>query len=344
MGKQKNKTGKRKQNNVYLIAFVIMLAAVMAVVLFVAVRKQNTVSLNPEKAQTAGSTEEAEEKWQEGMIRYKGRNYRYNNAIRTYLYMGIDKDEKVAVSENKTDGGQSDAMFLLIVNNKTKELSVLSINRNTMTDVDVYESDGTFFGTYRLQICLQHGYGDGARTSCTRSAEAVSNLLYQLPIHGYLAMNMGGIPIVNDAVGGVTVEILQNLENREKGVFLKKGEEVTLTGNEAYVYLRSRDTGEFDSASKRLLRQQQYIMALMKKMNDTGVGKMLEIYDSASEYIVTDIDFQKLAEEVKACEFDSSRMYSVPGKTVMGTEYEEYHVDEDALYELMIEIFYEPVS
>ena len=36
-------------------------------------------------------------------------------------------------------------------------------------------------------------------------------------------------------------------------------------------------------------------------------------------------------------------MYTVPGETVMGDQYEEYYVDEDALLNLIMEVFYVPV-
>ena len=37
-------------------------------------------------------------------------------------------------------------------------------------------------------------------------------LLYQLPIHGYLAVNMDGIPTINDTIGGVEVECIEDFD------------------------------------------------------------------------------------------------------------------------------------
>ena len=36
--------------------------------------------------------------------------------------------------------------------------------------------------------------------------------------------------------------------------------------------------------------------------------------------------------------------YMLEGETVMGEEFEEFYLDEDALYEMILEIFYEPVE
>ena len=43
-------------------------------------------------------------------------------------------------------------------------------------------------------------------------------------------------------------------------------------------------------------------------------------------------------------DFSENQMYTVPGETVMGEEYEEYHVEEDAMQKLLIQVFYTPVE
>ena len=285
------------------------------------------------------------EKWQEGIIRYDGVDYRYNNDIRTFLFMGIDKAAEVTEGVNGIDGGQSDAMFLLVVNPDTEKISVVAINRNTMTDVDVYGTDGNYIGTSELQICLQHGYGDGMRTSCTRTVNTVSRMFDNIPIAGYFAINMNGLPILNDAVGGVTVEVLEDIESY--GHTLKKGETVNLMGTQSLAYVRSRDINEFDSATRRLERQQQYIISLMSKVKGVaaqGEDAIMAMYESAEDYIVTNIDFLELAEAGVAYEFNPTNMYTIPGETIMGARFEEHYIDENALYDMIIEIFYEEVE
>lgn len=336
-----------KQNNVVVILFVAILAVVLAIVVVLAVKK-NHVDASQTNAQgnVPEDTEEIE-KWQEGTISYNGRQYRYNTSIKTYLFLGIDRTGIATEAEDGISGGQSDAMFLLVEDTKAQKLSVIAINRNTMTMVDVYDKDGNYVGQRELQICLQHGYGDGMRTSCLRTVDTVSRLFYGIPISGYLSLHMEAMPTLNDAVGGVTVEVLEDLENEKLGVSLKKGETVTLEGNEAYVYLRSRDTNQFDSASRRLERQQQYLIALLSQTRQTsltGEKTVTKIYDEISDYLVTNIDFVKLVTETKKDTFDADSMYSVPGQVVMGETFEEYHVDEEALYQMIIDIFYEPVD
>lgn len=283
------------------------------------------------------------EKWQEGVVEYKGSSYRYNSSIRSYLIMGIDNDNWVEEAPDGISGGQSDAMFLLVADSEAQQLSVISINRNTMTDIDVYDRDGNSLGRMEGQICLQHAFGDGRRLSCTRSMAVVSELFGNIPISGYLSMNMGGMPMMNDAVGGVEVTVLQDIKVSDKEVNLRAGETRTLTGVEAYCYLRNRDVKEFNSASDRLRRQEQYISNYMKKLRsltERSPSMAVGVYRSIADYMVTSVDFADLITELMDYEFSEAHMYTVPGDTVMGERFEEYYVDEEAFQDLIYEVFY----
>ena len=323
----------KKKNIIVFIISIVVILAISAVVF--------AIKNNSEEEKNTSSELQQES---ENYISYNGQKYQHNDHLRTYLYMGIDKDGPVTEAEDSVSGGQSDAMFLIVVDSEKKTISVLSINRNTMTDVDVYDKDGNFVGTRKLQICLQHGFGDGMRTSCQRSVDAVSNLLYDEPVSGYIAMNMDAMPMMNDSVGGVTVEVLDDLTSPSRNVSLHKGETVTLNGDEAYVYLRSRDINEFDSATERLNRQIQYIQAFVKQAKSKDAATLVSAYDAITDYIVTNVDVPNLVNKLTTYEFDDSRIYTIPGETQMGEQYEEYHVDEDALYQVMLDIFYKPVE
>lgn len=342
---------KQKEKNYKIFPFFILLLLAVAVLLVILVifsrgNKENPLT-STEYVKTTEDASSGTDKWQEGVISYNGKNYRYNTSIKNYLFLGVDQDGPVVKAKDGISGGQSDAMFLLVADDRNKTLSVIAINRNTMTNVKVYDEDGEYVNTARLQICLQHGYGDGMRVSCLRSVDAVSELFYNLPISGYLSMNMDALPIINDAIGGVTVEVLDDLENTSKNVSLKKGETVTLTGDDAYVYLRSRDTNVFDSAGERLNRQMQYMTALfakMKTVTESNPSIFKTINSSIKDYTVSSMDFVKLAEMSADYTLDESHMYTIPGETVQGEVFEEYNVDDPALYEMILDIFYEPVD
>lgn len=283
------------------------------------------------------------EKWQEGAIRYDGRAYKYNTNLRTYLFMGIDNDDPVSQAEDYLSGGQADALFLMVVDNLEKKISVIAINRNTMTDIEICDLTGRSIGTFTAQICLQHGYGDGMRMSCQKTVDAVSYLFYDIPISGYLAMNMGGLSVLNDSIGGVELVIPDNFSTAADGIIYRAGEKVKLDGASAYRYVRYRDTTEFDSASARLSRNEAYLDALIHTMSafvDGSNSRALGIYDLIEPYTVTDIEFAELAEDISKYGFTDSDLYTIKGEIQKGSQFEEFYIDESELFRLIIDIFY----
>ena len=52
----------------------------------------------------------------------------------------------------------------------------------------IYGIDGDYMATETAQIATQYAYGDGEKRSCQLTREAVSNLLYDIPIHDYLSL------------------------------------------------------------------------------------------------------------------------------------------------------------
>ena len=98
-------------------------------------------------------------------MKYEGKVYAYNEDIMTFLFMGIDKDNEVREVAEGTDGGQADALFLLVLNPKTGTFQIISVNRNTMTDIRLYGSSGEYLSTVQAQIAVQHGFGNGVEES-----------------------------------------------------------------------------------------------------------------------------------------------------------------------------------
>lgn len=313
--------------------------------------------------QDAGAEDNAAEEWQDGWVRYNGSVYAYNEDILTFLVMGIDNDYPVAPAADAISGGQADALFLVILNPDTKRIQLLAINRNAMTDIEVYNADGSYDGTYELQICLAHGYGDGMAESCEHEVDAVSNLLYSLPIHGYAAINRGAIPTINNAIGGVTLTALETVPvyalswwaANYRASELTQGVEYTLDGTQAYWYTKWRNVNEEQSADGRLEREKQYLRQYVKDLKSALVSDpsvALNLYNAITSYMVTNIDVSEityLAGQIGGYSFDMDAVYSLPGETVAGESgtktggHDEFYVDEDELYALMIDLFYEKV-
>lgn len=91
----------------------------------------------------------------EGLIYRDGVKYRYNENLYTILCMGIDVRMLTLVQKAETgQGTQSDANFLLVIDNENRKISIVAIPRDTMTDIDLYD-DGQCYDTVNAQLALQ---------------------------------------------------------------------------------------------------------------------------------------------------------------------------------------------
>lgn len=293
-------------------------------------------------------TETKKSEWKEGWVKYKGKIYEYKEDILTFLIMGIDKNSDVKEVKEGTDGGQADALFLAVVDSTDKSIKIVGINRNSMTDIKIYNEEGNYVDTVKAQIAVQHGFGNGMEESCEYQKEAVEKLFYGLPIHGYAAINMSAIATINDAVGGVEVTVLEDLTKIDKN--LVKDEKVHLMGKSAFWYLKYRDTKIFASSDLRLARQKQYLNSFIgaaKRAAKEDISVVLNLYQAVMPQMVTDVSLDEvayLAPILLDYQFGEKSFYTMKGETVMGEQFEEFYPDDTALYEMILEVFYEEVE
>lgn len=355
--KLEEKKRKKKSRRLIVALLSVILAVGIVFASYEAVRaigksnlKKKVEATHPvlEQVETEPIPVSEDEEWKEGWISYNGKIYEYKEDIMTFLIMGIDKNSEVVEVDEGTEGGQADALFLAVMDPDDRSIKIIGINRNTMTDIDVYNETGSYVTTIEAQICIQHGFGNGLEKSCEYQKQAVSKLFYNLPIHGYAAINMSAIPTINDAVGGVDVTVLENLTRIDES--LVEGQNVHLMGKSAFWYVKYRDTSVFGSADMRLARQKQYLNAFIKTAKNTAksdIGVALDVYQAVSSMMTTDITADEvayLAPILVDYQFDSDSFYMLDGETVMGEEFEEFYADEDALYELILEVFYREVE
>lgn len=287
-----------------------------------------------------------------GSIKYQGSFYEYNENILTFLIMGIDKGKETfepweAQMEN-IGNGQADALFLAVLNTEDDTIKIIGINRNTMTDIydcdDMREPVTTFPG----QIALQHAYGENGTIGCEYQLKVVQNLFYGLPIHGYAAINVDAVPAINDMVGGVDVDVLEDITLYDASLI--EGNHVHLMGENAYWYVKYRDINQFASVDMRTKRQRQYLTGFIdaaKQSVKENPFLVFELYQELMSQMDTDISTTEaiyLASVLPQYHFDADSFYSIPGETVMGEKYEEFYPDEDALLTLILDTFYKEVD
>lgn len=325
----------------------LLVAGVAAGVIVVGKRGENQIK--EAKTQTEITAPEDVQVDEEGkFIVYNGEKYCYNDNVINILCMGVDRSIQNTSDDNIGENGQADVIILASLDTHTGRLTLINISREAMVDISLYNVQGNYIGTENRQLCLAYAYGDGKEGSCLNTAEAVSRLMYGMPINAYMALDLDGISVLNDAVGGVTVEILEDMSERDPA--LKQGSIVTLTGEQAHTYVRSRDTELLESNSLRMERQKQYLSAFMQKTlseikaNPTVV---LDLYQTASEYMITDISPSQamyLASLVVTTGFSGGDMMTVQGEVVDGGKYAEFIPDNKALYQMILNVFYEKIE
>ena len=367
MDKKKQKKSKKRKNKQqsqkWLLGGGIVLCLIVLVVIIVSVlqsfgknslkkhgdsmlNNENAIHINSLDGENAESTYELEE----GQVVVDGQVYEYNDEIITFLCMGIDSHS--GISKTKTPGraGQADALILVVMDPKKEEIQIINVNRDSMTDIEIYDTAGVYLGRERGQITLLYAYGDGREKSCELMEQAVSELFYGIPIHGYIALDILAIATLNDAVGGVNVTV-----DEDVAMYMpqwKVGETVTLKGEEALYYVRHRaaETGELGTNIRRIDRQKEFMAAFLQALKNQTKGNLsfpLSLYSKIEKHIVTSVSIEEITYLANmALSFDLSfgSMRGMNGDIMMGEESEEFHVNDAYLKQLVMDVFYQKVK
>ncbi len=106
-------------------------------------------------------------------------------------------------------------------------------------------------------------------------------------------------------------------------------------------FVQTRDTDEFDSVQDRMERQTSYVVAMissLKEKEDTSIYNMLSSY--LGKGLITNLSAREM-DDLKNYQYNTDEIYYLPGEMIQGEKYEEYIVNNDALEEMVIDLFYE---
>lgn len=280
----------------------------------------------------------------DGIVEYEGRKYRFDESLQTVLVMGLDKYVEVADDTAYTNDKQADFLMLLVFDDANKVCAALHINRDTMVEVNVLGVAGQKIGTVEKQIALAHTYGNGKQVSCRNTSDAVSALLLDLKIDHYVSMTMDSVAVFNDLVGGVTLTVQDDFTGIDETLI--KGQTLTLNGDQAFHYVRTRYGLEDSSNSTRMTRQRQYLNALLQKTQECVANDsefVLRATAKMSDYLVSDCtvnQLQAMFEKLTTYQFDE--IYSMDGESVVGEQFMEFYADESAVRALVTKLFCKP--
>lgn len=276
---------------------------------------------------------------------YNGAAYARREDLETVLLLGVDKFEG-ETPEGYLNNQQADFLLLLVMDKQHETCTPIQLNRDTMTQIQILGVTGEPAGTFTGQLALAHTYGSGEEDSCENTVLAVENLLYGMEIDHYVSLTMDGVALLNDLVGGVTVEVLDDFSGIDDS--LVQGKTVTLQGQQALTYVRSRGGLEDSSNLRRMERQRQYLAALQQQLKaavQQEDGFTLDALLQLNEYMVSDCTVNQLSDLGDSlAAYQVSDILTTPGDAQEGEEFMEFTVDEAALQQLVMDVFYEPVE
>jgi polyisoprenyl-teichoic acid--peptidoglycan teichoic acid transferase len=185
------------------------------------------------------------------------------------LVMGVD--------ERKGDRGRSDTLIVLTVNPNKKSIEMVSIPRDTRTEIVGKGKEDK----------INHAYAFGG----VEMAIATVEKFLDIPIDYYIKVNMESFRDIVDAVGGVTVN--NSFAFSYAGETFPKGE-ITLNGEQALKYSRMRSEdprGDFG----RQDRQKQIIEAVITKgASFSSLANYDEILAAIGKNLKTNMTFEQM--------------------------------------------------
>lgn len=281
---------------------------------------------------------------EESQIFYKGNWYTQRKDVETLLLIGVDKYE-MAESEYYVNNQQSDFLLLLVYDKTAHTCKALPLNRDTVTKITRLGLGGAYAGTYDAQLALAYTYGSGRQDSGRNTVEAVSNLLYGADISHFISLSMEGVAVLNDAVGGVTVTVKDDFSGVTDA--LPMGETVTLHGDDALTFVRSRGGMAEPTNINRMARQRQYMDGLLERLRSCMQDDdfMLQLVTDINEYMVSDCTVNQLSTlSTEIANSEVSVLDAPAGESKEVNGYMQFHVDEDALKQTVIDLFYQQVD
>ena len=328
---RRSHTGKIRLGDVILSCVAIALALVMLISMvniFVGLRTEEVIVQTEPVKKTL---------YRDGVAYFPKQN------MTTLLVMGIDRYGKPEDSGSYNNRGDADMVMLMVFDEAAGSCTVLALNRDSMVEMPVLGIGGKQAGTTVQQLTLSHTYGSGLADSCENVVATVSDLLYGVQIDYYVSMSMDVISILNDAVGGVEVNVTEDFSDVDSTIPLGQH---TLTGQQALYYVQSRkEVGDQRNLS-RMQRQEEYlkgfITAFQEKL-DISSSFALKTYEKVEKYLVSNCSGTVLSNLVsRFANVELTRIVTPQGENVQGETYMEFYIDEEHLDQLILELLYEP--
>jgi LCP family protein required for cell wall assembly len=167
---------------------------------------------------------------------------------------GLSAAQRKKLATGRAEGQRTDSMMLLHISSGGDRPTLVSLPRDSAVTIP---------GRGRNK--LNAAYAIGGPRLLARTVENVTDIR----IDNYMEIGFAGFVDIVDAVGGVEINVSQNIDDPKAGLKLKKGPQ-ELTGSQALGYVRTRKGGALPDF-ERTKRQRQFLSAVVKKAASPGV-------------------------------------------------------------------------
>lgn len=209
----------------------------------------------------------------------------------------------LGVDERVDDKGRSDTMFVATIDVNSKEVSLLSVPRDTRVKIPGFGWDK-----------INHAYAEGG---VKLSRQATEDLL-GIPIDYYAVINFAGFYKIVDAIGGVTIDVDKRMYYEDPYdnllIDFKPGVQ-HMDGKTAIKYVRYRG---LDGDIGRIERQQKFIKAMLQEVATPAVlTRIPAIIKEVNSVLTTDMsqaEMLNLAKMVNDASKKGLKTDTVPGR------------------------------
>lgn len=246
------------------------------------------------------------------------------------------------------DESRTDVIFIVHYDEKNKQVNLLSVPRDTHVYVceearEIMDEVGRWYPT-ECKINEVHSYA-GKENGPACSIAQLEDLL-GISIDHYVKVNLEGFKKIVDAIGGVEVDVPQDMYYKDPiqdlYIDLKQGPQ-TLDGAQAeqLVRFRSYPNGDVD----RVQVQQLFLKAFCAKILNTKtiLTNLPTLIKSMYEYMTTDMgltDLVKYAKAANSLSLDKIHMETLPGVGQYIGKVSYYIHDEEATKKVVRQVFY----
>lgn len=277
--RRRKKRKKKKSKKVVIFIFEVLLLAILLIAAYF-IQMVNRIDYQSMDESEAGINDDLDENTLESLEGYT------NIAL-----FGLDNRSK-----NNYDRGNSDVVMIASINNKTKEIKLVSVYRDTYLSV----GNGKYFK-------CNNAYATGG----AKQAVQMLNSNLDLDIKEYVCVDWAAMVEVIDDLGGLDIEITQGemsqINKYKKDVDLVTGKTtpdvtqygmVHLDGTQATTYARIRKLAGDDF--KRASRQRIVLEAMLEKAKKADIGTLTSICNSVVDDISTSMSLSQMLSLAKS--------------------------------------------